>query len=72
MGAKGSDGDWKWKILTGARKLQPASRHSRDCKSARIAEWIDARSEYGNVEEVKRLVYETAETLGQRSPYDPN
>lgn len=31
---------------------------------------IAARSEYGNVEEVKRLVYETAETLGQRSPYD--
>ena len=31
---------------------------------------IAARREYGNVGEVKKLVYETAETLGQRSPYD--
>ena len=33
---------------------------------------IAARPEYGNVNEVRSLVYETAETLGQRSPYDPD
>jgi hypothetical protein len=33
---------------------------------------IAARPEYGNISEVKDLVYETAQALGKRSPYDSN
>jgi hypothetical protein len=33
---------------------------------------VAARSEYSNVNEVKKLVYETAKAIGQRSPYHPD
>ena len=33
---------------------------------------IASRPEYANLEAVKELVYETAQALGKRSPYDPD